>query len=95
MENRSFSLLHIGESGTPFTYGDSSASNWGDLNADGTSANDPIYVPRNTADPSEIVFSSRRYDAGPWRLKNLFKIRLAYGGSGEGSSLATAVADHG
>jgi hypothetical protein len=50
------SLYYIGESGTPFTYGDSSALGLGDLNADGTSANDPIYVPRNTTDPSEIAF---------------------------------------
>jgi hypothetical protein len=27
------------------------------LNADGTSADDPIYVPRNATDPSEIAFS--------------------------------------
>jgi len=53
-----FSLYYIGESGTPFTYGDSSGvPGLGDLNADGTSANDPIYVPRDTHDPSEIVFA--------------------------------------
>jgi len=51
------SLYYIGESGSPFTYGDSSAAGLGDLNADGTSANDPIYVPRDTHDPSEIEFS--------------------------------------
>ena len=51
------SLYYIGESGTPFTYGDSTAQGMGDLNADGTSANDPIYVPRNAGDPSEIVFA--------------------------------------
>jgi hypothetical protein len=53
------SLYYIGESGTPFTFGDSTPAGLGDLNADGTSANDPIYVPRNTSDPSEIVFSGR------------------------------------
>jgi hypothetical protein len=54
------SLYYIGESGAPFTYGDSTASagrRTGDLNADGTAADDPIYVPRNATDPSEIVFS--------------------------------------
>ncbi len=54
-----FSLYYIGESGAPFTYGDSTASatRKGDLNADGTSADDPIYVPLNATDPSEIAFS--------------------------------------
>ena len=53
-----FSLYYIGESGTPFTYGDSSGvPGLGDLNADGTSVNDPVYVPRDTHDPSEIVFA--------------------------------------
>jgi hypothetical protein len=53
------SLYYIGESGTPFTFGDSTAAAMGDLNADGTSANDPIYVPRNARDPSEIVFAGK------------------------------------
>jgi hypothetical protein len=51
------SLYYIGESGTPFTFGDSTAAGMGDLNADGTSANDPIYVPWNASDPSEMVFA--------------------------------------
>jgi TonB-dependent receptor-like protein/carboxypeptidase family protein len=51
------SLYYIGESGTPFTFGDSTPMGMGDLNADGTSANDPIYVPRNANDPSEVVFA--------------------------------------
>jgi hypothetical protein len=52
------SLYYVGESGAPFTYGDSAAGKFsGDLNADGTSADDPIYVPRNATDPSEIVFA--------------------------------------
>lgn len=51
-----FSLYYVGESGSPFTFGDSSANGLGDLNADGTSANDPIYVPRNASDPTEIAF---------------------------------------
>jgi hypothetical protein len=51
------SLYYVGESGIPFTFGDSSGAGMGDLNADGTSANDPIYVPRNANDPSEVVFA--------------------------------------
>ena len=51
-----FSLYYVGESGVPFTYTDSSAAGRGDLNADGTNANDPIYIPLNAADTSEIVF---------------------------------------
>ena len=50
------SLYYVGESGVPFTYTDSSAAGRGDLNADGTNANDPIYIPLNAADTSEIVF---------------------------------------
>jgi carboxypeptidase family protein/TonB-dependent receptor-like protein len=53
------SLYYIGESGTPFTFGDSTLQAMGDLNADGTAANDPIYVPRNANDPSEVVFAGR------------------------------------
>jgi hypothetical protein len=52
------SLYYIGESGTPFTFGDSTLQGMGDLNADGTAANDPIYVPRNANDPSEVVFAA-------------------------------------
>ena len=51
-----FSLYYVGESGVPFTYTDSSAAGRGDLNADGTNANDPIYIPLNAADTSEIMF---------------------------------------
>ena len=52
------SVTYVGESGVRFTYLDSSASpGLGDLNADGSSANDPIYVPRNAADPDEIRFA--------------------------------------
>ena len=55
-------LTYIGESGVRYTYLDSStAAGFGDLNADGTSANDPIYVPRDASDPAEILFTG---DAG-------------------------------
>jgi len=57
------SVSYIGESGVRFTYLDSSATpGFGDLNADGSSANDPIYVPRNAADTAEIVFDARAGD---------------------------------
>jgi hypothetical protein len=52
------SLYYVAESGTPFTYDDSTADG-GDLNADGTNANDPIYVPLNAADTSEILFDNK------------------------------------
>jgi len=52
------SLYYIGESGVPFTYGDSTAGKFtGDLNADGTGADDPIYVPRDATNPAEIAFA--------------------------------------
>jgi hypothetical protein len=51
------SLYYVGESGSPFTYISGGTAGRGDLNADGTSANDPIYVPRDALDPGEIMFS--------------------------------------
>jgi hypothetical protein len=52
------SFYYVAESGGPFTY-----LAWGerrgDLNADGSNLNDPIYVPRSSSDPEEIVFSGR------------------------------------
>jgi hypothetical protein len=52
------SFYYVGESGTPFTFADSALDGRSDLNADGSGANDPIYVPINATDTSEIVFSS-------------------------------------
>ena len=51
------SLYYVGESGRPFTYLAYGTAGRGDLNADGSNANDPIYVPRNTLDTVEIRFS--------------------------------------
>jgi hypothetical protein len=51
------SIYYVGESGVPFTYTDSSAAGLGDLNADSTNLNDPMYVPRNATDPAEITFA--------------------------------------
>jgi len=45
------SLIYIGSSGTPFDYMYSS-----DLNGDGFSLNDPVYIPTNALDPNEIQF---------------------------------------
>jgi hypothetical protein len=51
------SLYYIGESGAPFTYIAAAGRGRGDLNADGTNLNDPIYIPLNAADASEILFT--------------------------------------
>lgn len=51
-----FSFYYVGESGSPFTYLAYGASRRGDLNADGSNANDPIYVPRDVYDTAEILF---------------------------------------
>ena len=53
------SFYYVGESGSPFTYLAFGASRRGDLNADGSNANDPIYVPRDASDPAEIVFTGQ------------------------------------
>jgi hypothetical protein len=49
-------LYYVGESGSPFTYLATGTRRRGDLNADGSNANDPIYVPRSASDTSEIRF---------------------------------------
>jgi hypothetical protein len=51
------SFQYVGESGSPFTYVASGIRGRGDLNADGSSINDPIYIPRDATDPAEIRFS--------------------------------------
>jgi hypothetical protein len=51
-----FSFYYVGESGSPFTYVVWGIGRRGDLNADGSNVNDPIYVPRSTSDPGEIRF---------------------------------------
>jgi len=45
-----FSVTYIGMSGTPYTYVAGGSSGRGDLNADGTNANDPMYVIRDASD---------------------------------------------
>ena len=51
------SLYYVAESGVPFTYMAYGASRRGDLNADGSNSNDPVYVPGNTGNASEIIFT--------------------------------------
>ena len=51
-----FSFYYVGESGSPLTYVATSDGRKGDLNADGTNLNDPIYIPRTALDSSEILF---------------------------------------
>jgi hypothetical protein len=54
----SLSLYYVGGSGTPFTYtAAQGAPRTGDLNADGTALDDPIYVPKTALDPNEIRFA--------------------------------------
>ena len=52
------SLYYVAESGSPFTYVATGSAGRGDLNADGSNTNDPIYVPRNVLDTSEVRFVS-------------------------------------
>jgi hypothetical protein len=53
------SFTYLGESGSPFTYLAGGAGGRGDLNADGSNINDPIYVPRDASDRDEIFFHGR------------------------------------
>jgi hypothetical protein len=48
------SFSYIGEAGRPFTYIAYGAGGRGDLNGDGSNANDPVYIPRNALDSMEI-----------------------------------------
>ena len=59
-----FAFFYVGESGSPFTYLAGGAGRRGDLNADGSNANDPIYVPLDAFDTGEIAFSGRSDAAG-------------------------------
>ena len=51
------SFYYVGESGSPFTYRAGGTGRRADLNADGSSANDPIYVPRSAFDTLEVRFA--------------------------------------
>lgn len=52
------SFYYVGESGSPFNFIVTGMAGRGDLNADGAVGNDPIYVPRNALDTTEIRFES-------------------------------------
>jgi hypothetical protein len=52
------SLIYVGYSGTPYTYIGGGSSGRGDLNADGTNGNDPIYVQTGPSDPLAPTWNS-------------------------------------
>jgi hypothetical protein len=52
------SVYYVGESGNPFTYlAWGAVRGRGDLNADGSNENDPLYVPRSALDTTQIRFA--------------------------------------
>jgi outer membrane receptor for ferrienterochelin and colicin len=55
------SFIYQGSSGTPFVYTYTGSSGRGDLNADGSSANDPIYIPTDATDASQIQFANASF----------------------------------
>ncbi len=63
--NTDISFVYTGNSGAPYdyVYGAGSGTGSGDANADGQSANDLLYVPANTFDPTQILFTG--YNAAP------------------------------
>jgi hypothetical protein len=53
------SVIYTGNSGAPYDYVyGSNGGTTGDLNGDGQSQNDLMYVPKNALDPSEILFTN-------------------------------------
>jgi hypothetical protein len=52
------SIYYVGESGSPFTYlAWGAVRGRGDLNADGSNENDPIYIPLSALDTTQIRFA--------------------------------------
>lgn len=49
------SFIYLGQSGTNFTYTYAGSSSRGDVNADGVSSNDPIYIPTSSAEMSFVA----------------------------------------
>ena len=49
-------LIYFGESGNPYDY-----TVTGDLNGDGITRNDPLYIPRNARDATEFPFVAQTY----------------------------------
>jgi hypothetical protein len=62
-----FSFYYLGTSGVPYTFTASGNPSTGDLNADGTGANDPVYVPRDVSDTSEMLFAGTTSDVAAQR----------------------------
>jgi hypothetical protein len=58
------SFYYVAESGVPFTYLAYGSSRRGDLNADGSNSNDPIYVPIDAFQESEIHLSGKSDSPG-------------------------------
>ena len=56
------SFIFQGSSGTPFVYTYTGSSGRGDLNADGSSANDAIYIPTVATQASQIQFANATFD---------------------------------
>jgi len=52
------SLIYSWQSGTPFAYISGGGAGRGDLNADGSNANDPIYIPTDARDPQQMQFQT-------------------------------------
>jgi hypothetical protein len=51
-------VYYEGSSGVPFVYVAGGSGTLGDLNGDLVNGNDPIYIPRDATDPSEITMST-------------------------------------
>lgn len=71
------SFIYSGNSGAPFdyVYGAGGGSGSGDANADGQSQNDLVYVPKDTHDPNEILFTG--YNAAPGSAAQLSALAQA------------------
>jgi hypothetical protein len=50
-------FYYVGESGRPFTYTAFGTNRRGDLNADGSNSNDPIFVPTDARNATEVRFT--------------------------------------
>ena len=50
-------FYYVGESGRPFTFTSFGVSRRGDLNADGSNSDDPIFIPNDARDANEVGFA--------------------------------------
>jgi outer membrane receptor for ferrienterochelin and colicin len=60
------SFIYQGSSGTPFVYTYTGSSGRGDLNADGSSANDAIFIPTDATQSSQIQFANATIGGVPY-----------------------------